>query len=183
MKARFSVRNSAPSAGSWFFRERRKFADPGAHERQVLDRVDERVPLEERPLLPEQPVELRAVVPGAEPAEEDEVLRPLDRRDDVDLEEAEPPHRLEDAGRAAVERLRAHRDPSRLLEADLHRRLRHRGAIYVSRLRPRAAAGAAGPGARRRLRAGRADDVARRRGLRRARDRSARAAGRATSGG
>ena len=97
-------------------------ADPGANERQVLERVDERVPLEERPLLPQQPVELRAVIARAEPAEEDEVLRPLDRLDDVDLEKAEPLHGVEDARRGAVQELRPHRDPPRLLDADLHRR-------------------------------------------------------------
>ena len=36
-------------------------AHPRLEERQVLDRVDERVPLDELPLLPEQPVELRGV--------------------------------------------------------------------------------------------------------------------------
>jgi uncharacterized SAM-binding protein YcdF (DUF218 family) len=54
------------------------------------------------------------------------VLRPLDRGDDVDLEEAEPANGLVHVGRAAVERLRAHGDPSSLLRADrnLHHVLR-----------------------------------------------------------
>ena len=82
-------------------------ADPCTHERQILDRVDEGVPLEQRALLPEQPVEFGAVVAEAEPAEEDEMLRTLDRLDDVDLQEAEPTDGLEDARGRAVERLRA----------------------------------------------------------------------------
>ena len=97
-------------------------ADPGANEREVLERVDERVPLEERALLPQQPVELRAVVVRAEAAEQDEVLRALDRLDDVDLEEAEPPNGVQHVRGAAVEELCAHGDPPRFLEADLHRR-------------------------------------------------------------
>ena len=59
-----------------------------------------------------------------------------------------------------------------------HRSLRHRGSIYVSRLRPGAPAAAARARARRRLRPGRADDRAGGRRLRRARDRPARAGGR-----
>ena len=69
-------------------------AHPRPDQRQVLDRPDERVPLEELPLLPQQPVELGAVV-RAEPAPEDEVLRRRHRRDRVDLEEAEPADRVE----------------------------------------------------------------------------------------
>src|SRR6185436_3434822 len=97
-------------------------ADPRSDERQILERVDERVPLEERALLPEQPVELCPVVAGSQPAEQDEVLRPLDRLDHVDLEEAEAPHRLVDVLRGAVEELRPHRDAPRFLDADLHLR-------------------------------------------------------------
>src|SRR5215204_6175000 len=51
-----------------------------AQERQILDRIYERLPLEQLLFLPEQPVELDAVV-GAEPAPEDELLRRRDRRD------------------------------------------------------------------------------------------------------
>jgi hypothetical protein len=40
-----------------------------------------------------------------EPAPEDQALRGCDGGDRVDLEEAEPAHGLEDAGRAAVEEL------------------------------------------------------------------------------
>ena len=122
--------------------------DPRAHERQVLDRVDERVPLEERALLPEQPVELGAVVAGAEPAEEDEVLRPLDRLDDVDLEEAEPADGLEHARRRAVERLRAHRDPPRLLDADLHLTTSSSPIVRASRSSARSSASSSAPEAR-----------------------------------
>lgn len=100
--------------------------DPRAYEGQVLDRIDERVPLEERALFPEQPGELRAVVAGAQPAVQNEVLRALDGGDDVDLQEPEAAYRLEDIGRAAVERLRAHRNPPGFFDADrnLHHVLR-----------------------------------------------------------
>ena len=80
-------------------------------DRQVLDRIDERAPLDELPLLPQEPVELGGVE-GAEPAPEDEMLRRRDRRDRVELEEAEPPHRLEDAASRCRRALRAHRDPA-----------------------------------------------------------------------
>jgi len=93
-----------------------------ADERQVLDRPDERVPLEELSLLPQQPVELGGVV-GPEPAEEHELLRGRDRRDRVHLEEAEVSHRVEDRHRGAVEELRAHRDSPCLLH--VHHRLAH----------------------------------------------------------
>ena len=103
------------------------FAPPprsSADEGQVLDRPDEGVPLEELPLLPEQPVELGGVE-GAEAAEEDELLRRRDRRDRIHLEEAESANRVEDRGRRAVEQLRADRDAARLLDAqrfgELHR--------------------------------------------------------------
>ena len=87
-----------------------------ADERQVLDRPDERVPLEELALLPDQPVEL-GDVERAEAAVENEVLRRRDRRDRIHLQEAEAAHDVEHVRRAAVERLRAHRDPPRLSKA------------------------------------------------------------------
>ena len=95
--------------------ERRKCGS-GAYQRQILDRPDEGMPFEEPLLLPEQPVELGAVVGRAEPAPEHEVLRPRDRLDRVDLEEAEPPDGVEHTRRRAVEQLRANRDPARLLD-------------------------------------------------------------------
>src|SRR5688500_10648210 len=95
-------------------------ADPRPDERQVLDRVDERIPLEQGAVLPQQPVEPRAVVLRPEPTEEDEMLRALDRSDDVDLEEAEPADGLEHAVGAAVQQLRTHGDPPCLLGTDLH---------------------------------------------------------------
>jgi len=106
-----------------------KLAHPRPHERQILDWVDERVPLEERAVFPEQPVELGAVVAGAETAEEDEVLRLGDRRDDVDLQEAEPANRREHIGRAPVEQLSPDGDPARLLDA--HRSLRGHAPIFA----------------------------------------------------
>ena len=123
-------------------------ADPGANERQILERVDERVPLEEHAFLPEQPVELRAVVAGAEPAEEDEVLRALDRLDNVDLEEAEPADGREHVGRGAVEHLRAYGDPARLLDADLHRRTSSSPIERASRSSAASRASSSAPDAR-----------------------------------
>ena len=91
-------------------------------ERQVLGRVEERVPLDQLPLVPEQAVELGRVVPAAEPAPEDEMRRRRDRGDRVELEETEPPDGLLDAVRAAVEELRADGDAARLLERRLGQR-------------------------------------------------------------
>ena len=119
--------------------------DPGANERQVLDRVDERVPLEERALLPQQPVELRAVVARAQPAEEDEVLRALDGLDDVDLEETEPAHGREHVRRGAVESLRPHGDAPCLLGADLHRRTSSSSIERANRSRARSSASSRAP--------------------------------------
>ena len=123
-------------------------ADPGANERQVLERVDERVPLEERALLPQQPVELRAVVARAEAAEEDEVLRALDRLDDVDLEEAEPPDGVQHVRDAAVEELCADGDAPRFLGADLHRRTSSSPIERASRSSAASRASSSAPDAR-----------------------------------
>src|SRR5205814_2993033 len=94
------------------------------NQRKVFDRVDERVPLEQLPVLPQQPVELSRVVP-AEPTPEHESLRRRDDRDRVELEEAEPPDRAEDAARRAVQQLRTDGDPARLLDAHDLTRARH----------------------------------------------------------
>ena len=93
-------------------------AHAGEQHRKLLDRVDERVDLDELVLLPDQAVELLPSV-GPEPAPEHEVLRRRDRRDRIDLEEAEPADRLQDAARRAVEQLRPHRYPPCLLDRDL----------------------------------------------------------------
>ena len=66
-------------------------------ERQVLDRVDERVPLDERALIPEEAAELGPVV-RAEAAPEHEELGALDAAGRVELEEAEAPHGVEHVG-------------------------------------------------------------------------------------
>ena len=87
------------------------------HDREILDRPDERVPLEELLLLPEQPIE-RAAVVRPEPAPGDEVLRRRDARDGIDLEEAEPANGVEQALGRAVEELRADRDPPSFLRRD-----------------------------------------------------------------
>src|SRR5580765_1605162 len=104
-------------------------AHQGPNQRQVVDRVDEGVPLEELSLLPEQPVEVGAIV-GSEPAPEDEVLGRRDGRDRVDLEAAEVANRRQDVPRRAVEELGAHGHPPCLGRCDLaHRRC----ARYSSR--------------------------------------------------
>ena len=94
---------------------------PPAHPRldkgEILDRPDERVPLEELLPLPEQRIELGGVV-RSEPAPRHEVLGWGDRRDRVDLQVAEATNRVEQARRGAVEELRPHRDPPRLLLRD-----------------------------------------------------------------
>src|SRR5581483_5449184 len=76
-----------------------------AQERQRLDRPDEGAPLDELPLVPDQAVELAAVV-RPEPAPGNEVLRRRDARDRIDLQEAEPAYKREQIGRRAVEQLR-----------------------------------------------------------------------------
>jgi len=64
--------------------------------------------------VPQESIEIGDVA-RTKPAPEDEVLRRCDRRDRVDLQEAELPDRVEDVFRRAVEELRADRDPPRLL--------------------------------------------------------------------
>ena len=95
-----------------------------AHERledgQVLDREDERVPLHELSLLPQEAFELGGLE-GPEAAPQDEMLGRSDARDRVELEEAKPADGLEDAVRALVQYLRAHGHPPR----DLDRYLTH----------------------------------------------------------
>ena len=123
-------------------------AHPGADEREILDRVDEGVPLEEGALPPEEPVELGAVVTGPEPAEEHQVLRRRDRGDHVDLEEAESADRREHALCAPVERLRADCDPAGLLGADLHRATSSSPIVRASRRSARSSASSRAPDAR-----------------------------------
>jgi hypothetical protein len=53
------------------------------------------VPFDELALFPQQAVELGGIV-WAEPAPQNELLRRRDRRDRIDLEEAEVPDRVED---------------------------------------------------------------------------------------
>ena len=86
-------------------------------DRQILDRIEERIPFNELSLPPDQLVELLRRE-RAEPAPEDKMLRRRDRGDRVELEEAEPADGLEDAACAAVQPLSAHRDPPRLLDRD-----------------------------------------------------------------
>ncbi len=76
---------------------------------------------EELALVPQQPVELRAVE-DAEPAPEDEVLRRRDRGDRVDLESARAADDVEDPARGTIEQLRPHRDPARFGLRDLLQR-------------------------------------------------------------
>jgi hypothetical protein len=86
-----------------------RLTHPGTDQRQRLDRPDEGIPLDQLPLDPEEPIELRGVE-GADPAPEHGVLGPRHRRDRVELEEPEPAHGLEDVARRAVEKLRANGD-------------------------------------------------------------------------
>src|SRR5262245_54583816 len=97
-----------------------------ADERERFDRPDERVPLEELSLVPQEAVEL-ARVERPEAAPQDEMLRLRDRGDRVELEEAEAANGVEHATRGAVEELRAHGDAARLFDRDrsLRPRLLH----------------------------------------------------------
>jgi hypothetical protein len=83
-------------------------------QRQRLDGPDERVPLEQLPLHPEEPIQL-AGVERAEPAPEDELLGGRDGRDRIDLEETEPTDGLKQASCRPIQQLGADGDPSRLL--------------------------------------------------------------------
>ena len=60
------------------------------------------------------------------------MLRRRDGRDRVELEEAEPPHRVEDAARRAVEELCANRDATRMGDLAL-RRLGQRQDFFIAR--------------------------------------------------
>src|SRR4029078_8570058 len=70
-----------------------------SEEREVLDRADASGPLEQRALVPEEPVELRTVV-RAEPVPENEMLRLGNGRDRGEPEEGERAGALEVARRA-----------------------------------------------------------------------------------
>jgi hypothetical protein len=70
----------------------------GVEQREILDRPDVRVPLDELLLAPQQAIELGDVV-RSEPAPQDEMLRRGDRGDGVDLQEAELADRVEDRRR------------------------------------------------------------------------------------
>ena len=91
-------------------------------QRQVLDGPEERVPLDELSRSPRADGRARPVVRSAEPAPEHEMLRRSDRRDRVELQEAEAPHGAEHVGRGAVEQLCAHCDAPRLLDRRPHAR-------------------------------------------------------------
>ena len=107
---------------------------PRLDQRQRLDRIHEGVPLEQLPLDPEQVIQFCGVE-RAESAPEDQVLRPRDGRDRVDLEEAEAPNGVEHALRGAVEKLRADRDAARLFERD-RSSLCHRATLQAGHSRP-----------------------------------------------
>src|SRR5262245_2127226 len=107
-----------------------------AQQRQRLDRPDERVPLDQLLLVPEEAVEL-ARVERPEAAPEHEPLRRSDGRDRVELQEAEPPDRVDDALRGAVEQLRADGDSARFLRADGYSI--HRGPPMLVTVRARIA--------------------------------------------
>ena len=94
------------------------------NQREIFDRVDEGVPLEQLPVIPQQPVELGRVVP-AEPAPEHEPLRRCYDRDRVELEKAETPHGVQHPSGRPVKQLRTDSDPARLLDAHDLTRARH----------------------------------------------------------
>jgi hypothetical protein len=88
-----------------------------AQQREVLDRPDECIPLDEPALLPQQAVELGRVI-WAEPTPEHELLRRRDGRDRIDLEEAQLPDGVQDRPRGSVEQLCANSDSACVLESD-----------------------------------------------------------------
>ncbi len=97
---------AAPSAGT------------GEVEAEVAHRPDERVELEQRPILLERSLQVLGPVRRAEAAPGDEVGVRRDRRGGIDLQQRQPLDDLEQIRRARrVEQLRAHRDPPRLLPA------------------------------------------------------------------
>src|SRR6266550_8956112 len=65
-------------------------------DREIGRRDDVRPVLEQRPVAPEQPFELRDAEPSAEPAEQDELLRPRDRRGRVHLDLTQASHHVLD---------------------------------------------------------------------------------------
>ena len=91
-------------------------AGAGEVEAEVAHRPDERVELEQRPILLERPLQVLGPVRRAEAAPGDEVGVRRDRRGGIDLQQRQPLDDLEQILRARrVEQLRAHRDPPRLL--------------------------------------------------------------------
>ena len=111
---------------------------PRLQERQVFARVQKRVPLDELALLPEQALQLR-VIEWAEAAPQDELLRRRNRRDGVELQEAEPLHGVEHSGRRPVEQLCANGDPPRLLDRHLAHARRSTRSSPIVRARRSAA--------------------------------------------
>ena len=98
-------------------------------DREVGRGHDVRPVLEERPIAPQQPFELRDAEASTEPAEQDELLRPGDRRGRVDLDLAQVSHGVLDrTGSRCVEELAHHgevpRLPSRNQDGLGHRRRR-----------------------------------------------------------
>ena len=114
----------------------------------------------------------------ADPAREHDPMAALHGRDRVELHAGEPADRRLDAPRRRAPITAGVRGDGPPDRNRFHRRLRHRVPIlYVQSVPQRAATAAPGAGAGGRLRPGRADDGARRRGVRASRDRPARAAG------
>ena len=98
-------------------------ARPGRHvgavEREVFGRPDQRLQLDERPVVEGAP-QLCRVVRRAEAAPHDQVGARGDRGDRVELEEAQMPHQIEQPGRSfGVEQLGLHGDPARVGPGEL----------------------------------------------------------------
>src|SRR6476646_992150 len=114
--------------------ERPALLELAKHVAPVRGGPEEGVPLDELALLPEEAVELAGVVALAEPAPEHEMLRRRDARDRIELQEAQLSDRVERSVGRAVEELRPHGDPARLLDADLDGLGAH--AVRSTRSRP-----------------------------------------------
>src|SRR5437867_6261617 len=95
-------------------------------------------------VVPEEVVQLGAVVRRPEAAEQHEVLWRRDGGDRVELQITETPHGIEDAGRAAVEELGADGDAARFVARDLDGSAGH-GLTLPRRAMVREAAGGISP--------------------------------------
>jgi hypothetical protein len=94
---------------------------------EVIDGIDERDPLEQHALLPQESVEHGRVV-AAQPAPEDEQVAGCHDGGGIELERAQPAHGVEHPGRRAVEKLGPYGDAPGLLAGQRDGR-RHRRSL------------------------------------------------------